>query len=183
MAFRAQYAQAAQFDYAFTQLDVGASAGHVGRNRNCAFASGHRNDISFTGMVLRIEDIVPDFALCEVFGKKFGSFDGNRADQDRLSGRVPFHDFIDQGIEFCLLCAVYGIGIVDSLDFLVCRNLDDVHVVDFEEFLFFRFRGTGHAGKLVVQTEIVLVCDGCQCGCLLLDGDAFLGFHCLMKAV
>ena len=51
------------------------------------------------------------------------------------------------------------------------------------KFHSFRVCGTGHAGKLVIHTEVVLEGDGSESLVLGLNGDMLLGFQGLMQAI
>src|SRR3546814_20140118 len=61
-------------------------------------------------------------------------------------------------------------------------NHHHIHTVDLPEFRRFGVGGTGHAGQLVVETEVILEGGGRQCLAFLLDVDAFLRFDGLMYA-
>ena len=65
----------------------------------------------------------------------------------------------------------------------VRRDLDDVEVVDLDELLLLRLRRTGHAGELVVETEVVLQRDRGERLVLLLDANAFLRLDRLVQAL
>ncbi len=60
---------------------------------------------------------------------------------------------------------------------------DHFELVDLVELGRFGFRGTGHAGELLVHAEIVLEGDGGEGLVLALDFDAFLGFDGLVQAI
>ena len=60
------------------------------------------------------------------------------------------------------------------------RNIELVNLVELGGF---GFRGSGHAGKLLVHAEIILEGDGGERLVFALDLDAFLGFHGLVQAV
>jgi hypothetical protein len=62
-------------------------------------------------------------------------------------------------------------------------NLDDVEVVDLDELLLLRLRGTGHPGELLVQAEVVLERDRGERDVLLADAHALLGLDRLVKAL
>ena len=65
----------------------------------------------------------------------------------------------------------------------VGRDLDDVEVVDLDELLLLGLRGTGHAGELLVEAEVVLERDRGERHVLLLDPDALLRLDRLVEAV
>ena len=63
MTFTAQHTETAEFANSFAELDIGASAGHVGRDRHRAFLARFGDDLRFACMVLRVEHFVPDLFL------------------------------------------------------------------------------------------------------------------------
>ncbi len=89
----------------------------------------------------------------------------------------------DNGCIFCRFVFVNRVRVVHTDHGLVGRNLDDVQLIDGAELLFLGQGGTGHAGELAVQTEVVLEGDGRQRLALVLDGDAFLGLDGLMQTI
>ena len=65
----------------------------------------------------------------------------------------------------------------------VRRDLDDVQLVDLDELLLLGLRGTGHAGELLVEAEVVLERDRRERDVLLLDPHALLRLDRLMEAL
>ena len=70
------------------QQNVGAAAGHVGGNRDRAFASGLRDDEGLALVILGVQDLVLDAHLLQQARQPFRLFDGNRAHQNRLPSLV-----------------------------------------------------------------------------------------------
>src|SRR6266403_2381815 len=60
--------------------DVGAAAGHVGRDGHGALASGLGHDLGLALVVLRVEDLMADAPLLEELGHGLGLLDGHGAD-------------------------------------------------------------------------------------------------------
>ena len=89
---------------------------------------------------------------------------------------------VSNSIELSIYCAIDKIIFVDTLNFPVGRNRHDGQVVDLTKLRIFRHCRTGHARKLVVQTEIILQRDSCQSLVFLTNQYMLFCFQCLMKA-
>ena len=85
--------------------------------------------------------------------------------------------------ELCFFCLVDDIGEVLTNHRLVCRNLNDIESINLTELILFGLRGTGHTGELCVEAEVVLDGNGRHRLLLVLDLDAFFGFHSLVKTI
>ena len=72
---------------------------------------------------------------------------------------------------------------VVARDVDVGRDLDDVQVVDLDELLLLGLRGTGHAGELRVEAEVVLEGDRRHRDVLLLDPHALLRLDRLVQTL
>ena len=97
-------------------------------------------------MMLCVENVVRDAGALEHLGEQLGFFDGDRADQYRLTLCVGALDLVDDGEELALFGAEDRVGIVLTDDVLIGGDLNDVQLVDRLEFLFLGLGGTGHAG-------------------------------------
>jgi hypothetical protein len=99
----------------------------------------------------------------------------------RVHGAPP--DGLDDGVVFLPAGAIDLIILVDPRDGPVGRDLDHAEPVDRHEFLGLGDGGAGHAGKLVVEAEVVLERDAGHGDVLGLDLAAFLGLDGLMQTV
>src|SRR5437773_2390695 len=165
------------------QQDVGAAAGHVGRDGHGALASGLGHDLGLALVVLRVEDLVADAALLEELGHGLGLLDGHGADEDGLPLLVAPDDVLDHGVELLALGLVHDVRMVDPDQVAVGRDDRDVELVDLGELLGLGLRRARHPRQLLVHPEVVLECDGGQGLVLALDAHAFLGLHRLVQAV
>ena len=165
------------------QHDVGAAARHVRRNGHGAQMARLRDDLGFFFMVLGVQDVVRDTLALEHLRQKFRFFNGDRADQNRLALGMAFLDLRDDGTVFACLGLINNIGVVDTDDRFIRRDLDNVEIVNAGEFLLLGQRCAGHAGKLVVQTEEVLECDGGERLVFACNLDALLGLDGLMQTL
>ena len=89
-------------------------------------------------------------------------FDGNRADQNRLTLCVALLNAGNGRHDLAAFVLVNRIRIVLTGYRLVGRDFNNVQLIGVAEFLFLGQRGTGHAGQLAVQTEVVLEGNRCQ---------------------
>ena len=96
---------------------------------------------------------------------------------------MSFFDGLDEGFELGVVGGEDKIVVVDSLNWTVGWNADDLHVVDGLELFFLGLSSTGHAGELLVETEEVLVSDGRENNGFLLDLDAFFGLDGLLETI
>ena len=92
-------------------------------------------------------------------------------------------DLLNDGAELAGFGFIDDIGVIDTDDRLVRRDLDHVEVVNAAEFLFLRERRAGHAGELAVQTEEVLECDRGKRLVFARDGNALFCLDRLMEAL
>ena len=165
------------------QHDIRTTAGHVGGDRHCAELTRLRYDFRFLFMVLCVQDGMRHALALEQLGKQLGFFNGNCADQNRLSFFMTFLDLTDDRAEFSRLCFVDRIVVVDTDDGLIGRNFNNIQFVNCREFLLFCQRGTGHTGQFSVQTEEILESDRCQRFILACDRYALFRFDCLMQTL
>ena len=163
------------------ELNVGAAAGHVCRNRHITRAAGLRDDVGLLLVVARVQHLVRYFLFCQQLGQRLGFLDADRAAQDRLPAADALQDLLDHGVIFLARRAVDLVVIVGADARLVGRDLDDVELVDIAELLGLGHRRAGHAGELWVHAEIVLESDRSERLVLVLDGNAFLGFERLVQ--
>ncbi len=163
--------------------DVGASAGHVGGDRDAAPATGLRDDLRLLGVELRIQHVVRDAALAQQRREDLGVLHGDGADQDGLAVRVALGDVLDDRVELRLLGLVDDVRVVLADHRAVRRDGDHADVVDLVELRGLGLRRTGHAGQLVVEAEEVLQGDGGERLVLLLDLDALLRLDGLVHAL
>ena len=91
-------------------------------------------------------------------------------------------DLIGDGVELGVDGAVDQVLVVLARHGAVGRNDLDGQLVDLTELGVLGKRGTGHAGELLVQTEVVLQGDGGQ-RLVLADQHAFLGLDGLVQAL
>ena len=163
--------------------DVRAAARHVGGDRHRAAAACLGHDRRLALVVLRVQHHVPDPLPLEQPRQHLAVLDGDGAYQHRLAVLPAVLDLLDHGVPLLWRGAVHEIRAVFADHGLVGRHDDDVEVVDLAELAGLGVGRSGHAGQLLVQTEVVLERDRCQRLVFALDPHAFLGFDRLVQAV
>ena len=164
------------------EQNVGTAASHVRRDGHSAQAARLRDDMRLALVVLRVQGLVGNAALVEQTRELLGAFKRNGANQARLAGRMALLHVIGHGLIFRLDSAVHQVVFVFTNDGLVRRNGHDGQLVDLTELGIFGHGGTRHARELVVETEVVLQCDGREGLVLFANANVFLRLHRLMQA-
>ena len=117
-------------------------------------------------------------------GKKgrqmFRLFNGNGTNQNRLSFLMGFCNLLNNCVPFVAFVKVNFIIFVFASYWFVCRNNNNIKVVNLTEFYGFSCSGTSHARKFVVHAEEVLESNGCKGSVSLSNADVFLCFNSLM---
>ena len=134
-------------------------------------------------MMLSVEDLVRDAALGKGGRQLLGAFDGDGAHQDRLALGVTSLDVVGNGVVLGLDGAVHQVLVVNTLHGLVGGDDLDGQLVNLAELGVLGECRTGHAGELVIQTEVVLQGDGGQRLVLLAHEHALFGLDGLMQAL
>jgi hypothetical protein len=107
------------------EQNVGSTTGHVGRNRHGTLAPGLGHELSFLGVILRVEDDVlvhaaagrgPAFQSPTVEHRRqfFRFLDRDRADQHRTPLAMLIDNLRDNGIPLFCFRPVHEIRILDS---------------------------------------------------------------------
>ena len=131
-------------------------------------------------MLFGIQYVMLNTAFLQELRKDLRVFNGDGADQNRLSGFMPVDYVFNNRVKFFLASFVNYIGLINANHRLVSRHDDNFKTINFIEFCRFGIRRTGHAGQLFVHTEIVLESDRCQSLIFFLD---FQTLFCLNRLV
>ena len=163
--------------------DVGTAAGHVRGDRDGPEAPGAGDDLRLTGVILGVEDLVLDALLRQQPRQVLALLDADGADEHGLAGLVAARDVLDDLRELGLLVLVDEVGLILADHRLVRRDGHDAQLVRRHELRRLGLGGTGHAGELVVQAEVVLQRDGRERLVLGLDRHALLRLDRLVDAL
>ncbi len=183
MALGAEDVQATEPAHGVVDLDVDAAARHVRRNRDGTDEAGVDDDLGLARVLLRVQDVVRNALALEQLTEVLRRLDGDRADEHRLALLVALLDVLDDRVELRLDGLEDEVVLVVARDGDVGRDLHDVQVVDLDELLLLRLRGTRHAAELLVEAEVVLQGDRGERLMLFLDRNAFLGLDRLVEAL
>ena len=163
--------------------DVGASAGHVGRDSDRAELARLRDDLRLLLMVLGVEHRMRYAALFQQRRDIFALLDGHRADQHGLPLFVAGDDLLDNGAVLARVVFIHDVGVVDPDNGLIGRDLDDIELVYGFKLLGLGRGGACHAGELAVEAEVVLEGNGREGAVLFLHVDVLLGLDRLMQTL
>ena len=116
-----------------SELDVGAAAGHVGRDGDGALGAGLGDDHRLARVVLGVQDLVADAARCEHPRQALRLLDRDRAHEDRLPRRVELRDLVADGRDLVVFVEKDHVVAVVARDRAVGGDHDDVEAVDLGE--------------------------------------------------
>ncbi len=183
MTLSANNRQSAGVLHLLGQLDVCASARHVGGDGHRAGLAGLRDHFRLSLVHFGVEDLVLDAAHAQHFREQLADFNGRCADKYRTSLLAQLHHVVDDGVQLLALRLVDQIVPIIPRDGTVGRNDHHVQLVDVPKFSRFRLRRAGHARKLVVHPEEVLKGDRRIGLGRRFHLNAFLGFNGLVQSV
>ena len=183
MALGADHEKTTQIRDAFTEFDVGATAGHVGRHGDRAPPAGLRDDLRLLGVKLRVEHGVGDLGALEHARERLRRLHRSGADEARLAPAVRLLDSCDHRIELFATGLEHLVVLIDPAVRPVGRDWQHVEVIDVVELGSLRLGGAGHPRQFLVEAEVILNRDRREGLGLLFNGDSFLGLDRLMEAV
>ena len=165
------------------QQNIRSAPRHVRRNRHRSETARLRHDFRFAFVVFRIQNVVLHAVPLQKTRNFLRLIHRRGTHQNRLAALVALHDFVDDRPFLPVYRRIHHVGKVDSLNWLIRGNLDDVQRINRAELRFLRLRRTRHARKFRIQTEIVLERNR-RIGLILApDLHAFLRLDRLMKPV
>ena len=164
-----------------TQHNVGTTTGHVGCDGNSPRATGVSNDLGFTRVFFRVQNIVWNLFFLEQLRHVFGGLNRCRTNQHRALLLYNAANFFNHRVVFFRLGSVDDVIMVETLDWLVGRNNHNIQPIDLVEFERFGICGTCHTRQFFVEAEVIL--EGCRGQRLAfrLNIDVFLCFDGLMQ--
>src|SRR5208282_467854 len=125
VAFAADHVQPADLGHAFAELDVGAAARHVGRDRDGTALARPGDDFGLALVVFGVENVVRNPLTAQHAREHFTGFDAYRADQHRLPLAMSFDDVLDDGVVFFPARFVDNVVLVLPYTGLVGGDHDD----------------------------------------------------------
>ena len=165
------------------QHDIGATAGHVGRDRDHFRPPGLGDDLRLAGVLLGVEDLVRKLLLVEDSREQLGILDRCGSDQHRLAALIAILDIADDRAGLFLEGPENEIVLIFSDHRQIGWDHHRFQMVDLLKLEGLGVRRTGHAGEFGVHAEVILKRNRRQRLVLALDGHSFLGFDGLMEPV
>ena len=163
-----------------TQLDISATARHVGRDCDRTQLTGVGDDLRLLLVLAGVQDVVRDAFGIQQLRKIFGFVDGCSTHKDRLTLFMGRLDFFDHTSEFLSRRAIHLIMFVDTRHGAIGRDFHNTKAVDFHEFFLLGQSCAGHTAQLFIQAEIVLERHRGERDILGLYRNAFFRFDRLM---
>ena len=163
-----------------SQLDIRTSTCHVGGDGHCARLACFSHNIRFTGVLLRVQNLVINFFQGQHAAEYLGDFYRGGTHQHRSALSYEFIDFIRHGVELLPYGFVYLVFSVLADDPFIGWDDHHVQLVDLPKFSRFRFGSTRHACQFVVHAEIILKGDRGVGLRSILHLHIFFGFNCLV---
>ena len=155
------------------QQDVGAAAGHVGRDGDRADAARLGDDLGLALVVLGVQHLVRDAPALQRSASRYSDFSIETVPTSTgWPGLCRSSISSTTALNLALTGLVDHVRVVDADHRAVGGDGDDVEAVDLPELLLLGQGRAGHAGQLLVHAEVVLEGDGGQGLVLLLDLDA-----------
>ena len=145
--------------------------------------AGVSDDLCFLAVILGVEDAAGDLGAFEHFADQLGCVHGCGADEYGLATVIGFLDLADYGIVFLTAGLEHLVILVNADVRHIGGNGQNVEFVDVVEFGGLGLSCSGHAGELLIETEVVLNGDGGVGLSFLLNVRALFGFYCLVQAV
>ena len=86
--FGSEDGQSTKFDDSFSEFDVGPTTGHVGGDGYGTFLPGVGDDVGFSFVLFRVQDVMANAPAFEQFAQVLRGFNRNRPDEHRLADLV-----------------------------------------------------------------------------------------------
>ena len=165
------------------QHNVSTAACHVGGDGHGTQTAGLGNNLGLFHVIFGVKHIVGDAALLQHLAQHLGFLNGNGADQNRLPGGMTGGNILNHGVKFTGLGAVNNVGQVVAHHRLVGGDNHHIHAVNGAELFLLSLGGTGHAGQLIIHTEVILQGNAGQRLALITHNNIFLGLDSLVQTV
>ena len=161
--------------------DIRPPTRHVGGNGDRSRPPGLGNNLGFALVELGVQHLVSDLVLLQPLGQILRRFNGGSTHQHRRALGHRLGHFLDDSLEFFLQAQVHQVIGVNPHHGFVGGNHHHIHAINLAEFQCLGVRSTGHAGQLVIKTEIILEGGGRQGLVFLLDIQPFFRLDGLMN--
>ena len=165
------------------QHNIGTATGHIGGHGNHTGFTRLRYNQRFALVFFGVQYVVRQACLIEQMRHQLGVFNGGGTHQHRLTALVTILNVFNHRFVLLFGSAENLVVVVFTLNRAVGRNNHRFQAINALELKSLGIGGTGHAGQLFVQTEIVLEGNRSQRLVFALDFHPFFGFHRLVQAI
>lgn len=139
-----------------SELDVRASAGHVGRDGDGPLLSCPSDNVGLLTILHPIEQLIGDAEFIELPGKLATLFDRPSTDQHRLSRCVDATDVACDGSHFGRFVDKRAHGQGTTTARSGERDANNPNAVEGPKLPFIARCGTGHSAESLIESEIPL---------------------------
>ena len=137
----------------------------------------------FFFVVLGIKHLVRNTCVNQHLRNQVRCFNGNRTNKNWLTLIITTLNILYHSTEFSIQSWVQKVIMVNTLNWTVCWNWDDSHVIDFTEFILFSLTSTSHTWQFLVHTEHILVSDWGRCLRFFLNWHTFFCLNGLVEPI
>ena len=162
--------------------NIRTPSGHIGGDCHHPGPPGLGDDLRFLFVVFGVQHLVLDPGLAETCGKRLRGLHGSGSYQHRRTLCHAILDVDHDGIEFLFLAQVDKVVEILALLWNVSGNNQYIKAIYLAELKGLGVGSTGHAGKLAIETEVILESGGRQGLALALDGDTLFCLNRLVQA-
>ena len=183
MSFGRYYCQSTCFFYFFCQFNIGTSTSHIGCNSHFSRLPCFCYYLCFSLMMFSIKDVMRDTSHFQHSAEFFRNINGSSTNKTRTAMFPHFFYLIDYRVNFLFLRFINQVFFIVPDNGSVGWNYDNIQFVYFPKFSCFGFGCTGHTGKFVIHTEIILQRNSSIGLSDLSDFYTFFGFDSLMQSI
>ena len=155
------------------ELNIGTTTSHVGGDGNGTLSvgalSGQCYDVGLLLVQLSVQHLVGDTLALASFRiyvhikhttQQLRDFYRCGTNQSWAASITHLNNLVDNSLIFFTSGLIYSVVLVVTDNRAVCRNLNNIKLVDIPELTSLGRSCTGHTRELVIHTEVVLQSDG-----------------------
>ena len=145
--------------------------------------AGQGHDVGFALVQFGIQHLVRNFSHLQHAAQQLADVNARCTDQNGAACDAHLFDLVDDSCILLALRFVNAVVHVVACYRTIGRYLYNIELIDVPEFAGFGDGRTGHSGKFVIHSEVVLQGDGGKRLCSRLDLDVLFGFHGLVQTI
>ena len=183
MSLCTYYLKSSKFFYSLAKFNISTTTCHVSSNRNCSHLTCICDNLSFKFMEFSIKDLMRYSLFLKFITEVLRCINVYCSDKYRLSLLMCFYNVCNNRIEFFFLCLVYRIFIINTGNRKICRNFNNIHLINVTELFLFCKSSTCHTRFFSIFVEEVLECNSRKSFALSLNLYMLFCFYRLMKTI